>query len=176
MIGVFLLASVLQQDPGFARAESLLAAHDLPRARKAAERLVDRYPQDAYAHLLLGRVWLAWPVLGRYTAYTEFRRAAGLAPKDPEPLYSQIEVGKYLGSDEGEGMIRGALFRLFALVPDSEDCWTLFEQLHHNEHVWRQADAALASHPDNPIALQHRAEIALALEHPAQADSLVVRT
>jgi hypothetical protein len=171
VIGVFLLASALQQDPGYARVESLLAAHDLLSARKAAERLVEAQPQDSRAHLLLGRVWLAWPVVGRYTAYTEFQRAAALAPQDPEPQYGLIEVGKYLGSDEGEGMVRRALFKLLALVPDSQDCWTLFEQLYHNEHIWRQADAALASHPDNPIALQHRAEIALALEQPAQADS-----
>jgi hypothetical protein len=171
VIGVLLLFGALQQDTGYARAESLLAAHDLPHARTAAERLVQDHPQRSRAHLLLGRVWLAWPIIGRYTAYREFRRAAELAPEDPAPLYGQIEVGNYLKSDEGEGIVRRALLKLLALVPDSQDCWTLFRQLYHSTGIWREADAALARHPDNAAALEHRAEIALALEHPARADS-----
>jgi Tfp pilus assembly protein PilF len=171
VIGVLLLVGALQQDPGHAHAESLLAAHDLPRARAAAERLVRAHPQDARAHLILGRVWLAWPIVGRYTAYAEFRRAAELAPRDPEPLYGQIQVGTYLKSDEGEGIARRALLKILTLAPDYRDCWTLFEHMYHNEDIWRQADAALAHHPDDPAALEHRAEIALALEQPAQADS-----
>src|SRR2546425_9513641 len=87
------------QDPGATRAESLLAAHDLPAARRAAEQLVRERPRDAGAHLLLGRVWLAWPTVGRYDAVTQFRTAARLAPGDPEPLYRQAEAGFRLGSD-----------------------------------------------------------------------------
>src|SRR5256884_2911964 len=81
------------QDPGATRAESLLAAHDLPAARRAAEQLVRERPRDAGAHLLLGRVWLAWPTVGRYDAVTQFRTAARLAPGDPEPLYRQAGAG-----------------------------------------------------------------------------------
>jgi hypothetical protein len=171
VIGLLLLMSSVQQDPSYARAESLLAAHELPHARAAAERLVQDHPQSSRSHLLLGRVWLAWPIIGRYTAYREFRRAAELAPEDPEPLYGQIKVGTYLLSDEGEGIVRRALLKLLNLAPDSQDCWTLFRQLYHNKDIWREADAALARHPDNPAALEHRAEIALALEQPARADS-----
>jgi hypothetical protein len=171
VIGLLLLISTVQQDPGYARAQSLLATQDLPQARSAAERLVNAHPQDARAHLLLGRVWLAWPVIGRYTAYAEFRRAATLAPEDPEPWYGQVEVGMYLKSDEGEGIARRALLKILALAPDYRDCWALFEQMYHDEDIWRSADEALAHHPDDPVALEHRAEIALALERPERADS-----
>ena len=82
-LGVLLLA-ILAQDTAFARAESLLAGHKLPAARRAAERLVAAHPQDSRAHLLLGRIWYTWPVTGRYSARAEFRTAAGLAPRDPE--------------------------------------------------------------------------------------------
>src|SRR2546422_3499663 len=52
---VTLLLGLVMQDPGATRAESLLAAHDLPAARRAAEQLVRERPRDAGAHLLLDR-------------------------------------------------------------------------------------------------------------------------
>jgi GWxTD domain-containing protein len=167
-----LIAALLQQDPGFARAESLLAARNLAPARSAAERLIAANPTDAAAHLLLGQVWYAWPTIGRYQALDEFRTAAQLAPANPEPLYWQVKVGDYLGSDEGEVLIREAIIRIFALDPDYRDCWERFAQLYHDGGIWRRAERALATHPDDPRSLEHRAEIALALEEPGRADSL----
>src|SRR5262245_18833667 len=115
--------SVHSIDTTYTRAESLLALGDLRGARAAAERLVASSPADARAHPLLGRVWYAWPIVGRYTALAEFREAARLAPNDPEPLYWQVRVGQFLKSDEGEVMAREALLRIFAITPDYEDCW-----------------------------------------------------
>ena len=171
MLGV-LLAALLAQDSSFARAESLLASHDLVAARRAAERLVTQHPHDPRAHLILGRVWYAWPVIGRYPALAELRLASLLAPDDPEPLYWQVRVGRYLKSDEGETVAREAMLRIFALTPDYEDCWSLFELVYHDDDIWRRADQALAHHPDDARALERRAEIAIALEQPARADSL----
>ena len=172
LLALFVL---LQQDSYYQKVESLLAAHDLPAARAAAEHLVAAHPQDARAHLLLGQVWYAWPVIGRYTALAEFRTAARLAPEDPAPLYWQVRVGQYLGSDEGEVIIREAILRVFALTPDYEDCWALFQGLYHSSDIWRRADRALARHPDDPLALERRARIAVALELPERAESLAVR-
>ncbi|HSD31446.1 MAG TPA: hypothetical protein VLB49_06020, partial [Gemmatimonadales bacterium] len=169
------LLLVLQQDSTSTRIETLLAAHDLAAARRAAEHLVAAKPRDARAHLLLGQVWYAWPVIGRYPALAEFRAAARLAPEAPAPLYWQVRVGQYLGSDEGEVIVREAILRIFALTPDYEDCWTLFQGLYHNPDIWRRADRALARHPDDPVALERRARIAIALEEPERADSLVAR-
>lgn len=160
------------QDSAYARAESLLAANDLPAGRRAAEHLVAAYPQEARAHLILGRVWLAWPVIGRYNALSEFRAATKLAPGDPQPLYWQVRVGQYLGSDDGQVVVREAILRIFQLTPDYEDCWALFEQIYHNEGIWRRADRALARHPDDLLGLERRAQIALALQEPGRADSL----
>jgi hypothetical protein len=175
VIGVLLLFGALQQDTGYARAESLLAAHDLPHARTAAERLVQDHPQRSRAHLLLGRVWLAWPIIGRYTAYREFRRAAELAPADPEPLRWQIRVGKYLRGDDGEAIISRALVKLLAVSPDDEAGWSAFRGLYCSPSLLEAADAALATHPEDPGALVHRAEIALAEGSPSLADSLAAR-
>src|SRR5712691_6186046 len=153
-----LVLALLQQDTSFARAESLLARHDLGAARRIAEQLVRTHPNDPTAHLLLGRIWFAWPVVGRYQALEEFRTAARLAPADPEPRYWQVRVGQYLGSDEGERMMREALVKLLALQPGCRGCWETFGELYHSPDIWRQADAALACHPDDPVALAHRAE------------------
>jgi hypothetical protein len=169
LLGLLLL---LQQDSAYTRVERLLAARDLAAARRLAEQLVTAHPQTARGHVLLGQVWYAWPVIGRYTALEEFRAAARLSPHDPVPLYWQVRVGEYLGSDEGEGIIREAILRIFSLAPDYADCWKLFQGIYHDSDIWRRADQALALHADDPIALERRAEIALALEVPERADSL----
>src|SRR5205809_844887 len=155
-----------------ARAESLLAQGKLPEARRIAEQLVARDPRDSQAHLLLGRVWMRWPTFGRYNAYEEFRTAGSLAPQDPEPLYWKARVGMYLKSDEGEIIAREAILRLFAIRTDYRNAWTVFESVYHDKGIWRRADEALARHPDDPLALERRAAIAIALEEPARADSL----
>ena len=169
---LFVLALFSQVDSLHARAESLLNARDLDGARMVAERLVAGHPGDARAHLLLGRVWYAWPVTGRYAALGQFRQAARLAPLDPEPLYWQVRVGQYLRADDGEGIAREAMLRIFALTPDYADCWSLFERMYHNADIWRRADRALARHPASLVALERRARIAIALDEPDRADSL----
>jgi tetratricopeptide (TPR) repeat protein len=169
---IALLFVLVSQDSLYARADSLIAAHNLPAARRIAETLVSAHPSDVAAHLLLGRILYAWPVVGRYPALAEFQEAARLAPQDPEPLYWQVRVGQYLGSDEGEGVIRESVLKIFALDPDYRDCWSLFEQLYHNAEIWRRADSALGRHPHDLLALERRARIALDLEEPARADSL----
>ncbi len=167
-----LVLALLQQDASFARAESLIGHQDLRAARAIAEQLVRTRSNDPSAHLLLGRIWYAWPVVGRYQALEEFRTAARLAPADPEPLYWQVKVGTFLGSDEGEVIARNAILRILSLVPDYQDCWSLFEQFYHDAGIWHRADAALSRHPDDATAQLRRAEIALSLGEPDRADSL----
>lgn len=167
-----LLALLTLQDPLTARAESLLARHDLPAARALAEDLVRRHPDDPAAHLLVGRVWLEWPVFGRYNALAEFRTAERLAPRDPEPWYWQTRVGLRLGDDEGEVMVREAVLRILALDPEYRDAWDLFSGVFHDEGIWKRADEALARHPDDLGAVEHRAGIAVARGDFGLADSL----
>jgi hypothetical protein len=143
-----LLAVLVVQGPEAARYDSLLAA---------------------------GRTWLAHPVIGRYQALEAFRAAARLAPDDPAPLYGQVEVGFSLGSDEGEGIARQALLRIFAIDPDYRDSWTRFRQLFLSDRIARRADAALARHQAHAKALERRAELAIELREPARADSLAQR-
>lgn len=166
----FLLLTV--QDPLAARAESLLARHELTAARSLAEALVRRHPEDPAIHLLLGRVWLAWPVFGRYNALTEFREAERLAPQDPEPWYWQTRAGLRLGDDEGEVLVREAVLHILALDPEYRDAWDLFSTIYHDDGIWRRADAALARHAADPVVAERRAGIALALDEFLRADSL----
>lgn len=161
--------------PSFARAESLLHAHNFPAALRVAERLVAAQPRDARAHLLLGRVHYARPIVGRYQALAAFKAAARLAPLDPEPRYWMMKVGWYLGSDEGDGIAREALLALFAVTPDYADAWTRFNELYQSPEIWRRADQALARHPDHPLALERRAQLAIALDEPERAESLLAR-
>jgi hypothetical protein len=160
------------QDPLTARAESLLARHELGAARSLAEELVRRHPDDPSIHLLLGRVWLEWPVFGRYNALNEFRAAERLAPQDPEPWYWQTRAGLRLGDDEGEVLVREAVLRILALDPEYRDAWDLFSTVFHDDGIWRRADLALAHHSDDPVVAERRAGIALALNDFLRADSL----
>ena len=161
------------QDTSMARVESLLAAGDVRQALKLATKIVERRPKDAAAHLLLGRVNYARPIVGRFPALEEFRTAARLAPADPEPWYWQMKVGFYLRGDDGDLVARDALLGLFALTPNYLDSWERFRDIYRSPDIWRRAERALARHGEQPIALEHRAELLNALEQGTRADSLL---
>jgi len=161
------------QDTSMARVESLLAAGDVRQALKLATKTVERRPKDAAAHLLLGRVNYARPIVGRFPALEEFRTAARLAPADPEPLYWQMKVGFYLRGDDGDLVARDALLGLFAITPNYLDSWERFRDIYRSPDIWRRAERTLARHGEQPIALEHRAELLIALEQGRRADSLL---
>lgn len=167
------LAVALLAVQGSARGESLLAAGDVQAALKLAQKIVEQRPRDARAHLLLGRVHYARPVIGRYPALEAFKTAAQLDPNDPEPLYWQMKVGFYLRGDDGDLVARNALLRLFAITPNYLDTWERFQDVYRSPDIWRRAERALARHGEQPIALEHRAELLIALEQGARADSLL---
>ena len=165
--------ALFAQGSSFARAESLLAAGEVRAALDTADRLVAQHPTDPNALLLLGRIHFVRPVIGRYPALGAFRAAARLAPDRPEPLYWQMRVGNYLGSDEGDRIAREALLRLFAVTPDYADAWSRFQELYRGPVIWRRAERAFARHPHDPVALARRAKLLIALDEPLRADSLM---
>jgi hypothetical protein len=156
-----------------ARAESLLAVGDVRAALKVATKIVEHHPRDSQAHFLLGRVQYDRPIVGRWAALEEFKKAARLAPNDPAPLYWQMKVGFYLRSDDGDRIARDALLQLFAVSPDYLDAWTRFHDIYQGPSIWAQAERALARHGDDPGALEHRAEILIAEANGKRADSLL---
>src|SRR4029077_7445252 len=81
-------------------------------------------------------------------------------------------VGLRLGDDEGEVMVREAVLRILTLDPEYRDAWDLFTTVFHDDDIWRRADRALALHPADPVAVERRAGIAVALDDFALADSL----
>ena len=168
-----LVVQGLSTDSMAARAESSLAAGDVRTALQIATRIVERRPRDAAAHMLLGRVHYARPIIGRFPALEEFRTAARLAPDDPEAFYWQMKVGFYLRSDDGDYIARLGLIGLFAVTPDYADAWQRFHEIYQGPNVWRQAELAFARHGENPIALERRAELLIALEQGMRAESLL---
>ncbi len=173
MIALAVALALVVQDTSITRIESLLAAGDVRPALKIATKLVERRPSDPVAHMVLGRVHYARPVVGRFPALEEFRTAARLAPADPEPLYWQMKVGFYLRSDDGDWIAREALLGLFAVDPNYKDAWERFRDVYRGPDIWRRAERALARHGDQPVALEHRAELSIALGEPERADSLL---
>src|SRR5258706_6047487 len=91
---------VAPPDTDMARAESLFSAGNLPDARRIAENLQYLRPRDPRVLILLGRIHLAWPVIGRFPAESLLLRAAELLPGDPEPLYYLGLVGIALDPDD----------------------------------------------------------------------------
>jgi len=168
-----LLAQGLNQDSLSVRAESSLAAGDVQTALKLAKKLVERRPSDPQAHFLLGRVHYNRPIIGRWPALEEFKKAARLGPNDPAPLYWQTKVGFYLRSEDGDRIARDALLQLFAVAPDYLDAWSRFHDVYQDASIWRRAERALARHGDDPTALEHRAELWIALADGRRADSLL---
>jgi tetratricopeptide (TPR) repeat protein len=173
LVAVIAVAATLATDTLYARAESLLAAGALPQARRIAERLEHARPADPKVLILLGRVHLAWPVIGRFRAESLFARAAQLAPQDPEPPYWAARAGLALGGDDGESMARAHLERAVALDPDYRDAFALWLGLYRDDGARRRMVAALAGHAGRTSADLRRAALLIELRAYPLADSLL---
>jgi tetratricopeptide (TPR) repeat protein len=154
------------------QAESLLAHGRLADARAILERVVRRDPSDAAALILLGRVHLAWPTVGRFRAWELFEEAARLDPTDPEPRYQQLQVGLALGSADGERLARDAIFKVLEIVPDYGDIWRVWHRLYEGDGHRRRALRLLAQF-DDPTSALRRVDLLLELEDYPTADSLL---
>lgn len=177
---LLLCAAVAAQQPNpivLAQAESLLVVGDLEQARATLEDDWAHLERDPQALLLLGRIYLDRPVVGRYRAWNLFRRAADYAPADPEPQYWQAVVGRRLGDDEGGSLIRRALFRLWERDPDYRDSWQLWSEVYHSDDDLEHAVDILARHSDDAGANFRRAQLLTELGNRAAAvpllDSLI---
>lgn len=163
-----------QQEPTeYARAESLLAAGELDEARAVFEDHWARWERDPQALILLGRVYLQWPVIGRYRAWNLLDRAAAAAPANPEPHYWQAKVGLALGDDEGGSLTRRALMRVWERDPEYRDSWEMWEEVYHGDDHLREAIATLALHPRTGQASFRRAQLMVELGDRTAAVALL---
>jgi len=176
MLAAAALAFVLaaQNDSALARAESLLAAGDLRAARRIAERLQDIAPADPRVLILLARIHLEWPVIGRFAAESLLNRAARLAPENPEPFYWLGHVGLRLGGDDGESIARRGLLRVLELNPSYRDAWQLWNRLYAGNEHRRAALRALDRHAGDYEADLRRAQLLVDLGEYAGAGELLV--
>jgi len=146
-----------------AQAESLFDAGALPTARTLAERLVVERPDDPGPLILLGKIWLEWPIFGRFRAESLLARAGELVPQDPEPFYYLGMVGLTLGSDDGESIARDGFVRAIALVPDYRDAWPNWSTLYRGTSERTTMVQALARHSGFYFVDLRRAELLLEL-------------
>jgi Flp pilus assembly protein TadD len=161
-------------DTTFQRAESLFVAGNLVEARRLAERLQNRRPRDPRVLMLLGRIHLVWPVVGRYQAETLFTRAARLDPGNPEPLYYLGQVGSALGADDGEEVSRRGLTAVLAIDPDYRDTWTLWLGLYRGDGERRAGLAALERHAGRFWDADYwRAQLLIELRRYGEASALL---
>ena len=172
---LFLRLTASQPDTLLARAESLLVLGRLPEARRIAERLQDRRPRDPQVLMVLGRIHLAWPVIGRYAAESLFSRAAELSPGDPEPLYYLGLVGIALGGDDGEQIARRGLVPVIAMNPEYRDAWTRWMTLYRGNNDRRAMIASLVRHPESWKANYWRARLLHELGRYDEAEALFER-
>lgn len=166
-------AGAQRTDGIYAEAEALIAAGRLKNARSLLEASLDTAPDDARALLLLGRVHLAWPVVGRYDAIKLLNRAAALTPQDPEPLYWLMHAGIALGEADGERLARGSIFRIWALDPDYRDTWAVWRRMYRGDRQLRQAIDVLSHHAGRPGIDYRRAQMLFELGELREADSLL---
>jgi tetratricopeptide (TPR) repeat protein len=151
----------------------LLNAGNLPAARRVAERLDQAHPQNHRVLTLLGRIWLAWPVFGRFKAESLLTRAGELDPGNPEPFYYLGLVGIALRGDDGEWIARRGLTRILALEPLYRDTWSRWLKLYRGPEERREAAAALARHASQPAPDLWRSQLLIELDKHAEAEGLL---
>jgi tetratricopeptide (TPR) repeat protein len=156
-----------------ARAESLLTHGELAAARELLESHLRVHAHDVRALVLLGRVHLDWPVIGRFKALALFDRAARLAPEDPEPRYWRVVVGRTLGGADGESIIRTGLFALWEVAPGYRDTWEVWRTIYRGDGDRRRAVDILAAHAGDPGADLRRAELLIELQRYDDADAIL---
>jgi len=159
--------------PALAHAESLLAAGRLAQARVLAEGVLRSRPRDPAALTLLGRIWLAWPVFGRYRAESLLALAGSLAPRNPEPFYYLARVGRRLAGDDGEAIARDALLHVLALDPDYRDAWALWSALYRGDDERAAMVTALAAHGGTFPADLWRAQLLVERRRYPEAEPLL---
>jgi len=133
------------------------------------ERLNRERPENPRVLTLLGRIWLAWPVFGRFKAESLLTRAGALDPVDPEPFYYLGLVGIALRGDDGEWVARRGLAHVLAIAPGYRDAWRLWSSLYRGPAERREAVAALARHAGGPVSDLWRSQLLIELEAYAGA-------
>ena len=163
----------------FGEAQSLFYAHQLPQARRILERLEDRHPNNPDVLLLLGRVHLAWPVIGRYKAESLFTKVSRIDSTNPEPFYFVAEVGDALGGEEGDNLIRRGLIGALGANPDYRDSWQRWGSVSQRDPDRLLMVNALARHAGFRTADYRRGQMLVRMnrnqEGAALLDSVVAR-
>ena len=156
-----------------ATADSLRAAGNLPAARRLAEGVEDHFPNNERAILLLGRIHLAWPVVGRWAAESLFVRAGRIDTLDPEPWYYLADVGQRLGREDGEEMKHRGLTNALARNPDYRDAWARWAPLWHNDNRRRDMIEALARHRTSVLSWYRRGQLLIESGSPNEAAAVL---
>lgn len=137
------------------------------------ENRLKREPRDVRALTLLGRVHLAWPIVGRWEALRHFRLAADLAPDDPDPWYWKIRVGKYLGSADGESLMRSGILGVLERDPRYRDVWEYWDGIYRNPDFLLSVAGILAGQVDDPGIAVRRVQLLVEAGAYEDADAAI---
>ncbi len=187
MISVCLPASLLVATVAFAQAlqeygrltaliDSAIAALEadqLERARDFADHALELAPRDPEALIVRGRVYLAWPRIGRFPALKLFRQAARLVPADPEPHYWIGRAGLALLGDDGEAIARRGLERALALDPLYRDAWELWRRLYLSPEDRAEMVERFRPHAADPRVEARIAQLWVEIGECGPADSVL---
>ena len=97
------------------------------------------------------------------------------APGDPEPWYWKMRVGKFLGSADGESLMRSGIRGVLERDPSHRDVWTYWNDVYHDAGHLRTVAEILAEHAGNPLADLRRAILLTEAEEYASADTVLNR-
>jgi len=153
----------------------LIERGELKVARALLEDHLSSNRGDSQALTLLGRVYLNWPVVGRWESLRLLRTAMDAAPGDPEPWYWKMRVGKFLGSADGEALMRSGIRGVLERDPSHRDVWTYWNDVYHNPGHLRRVAEILTEHAGNPHADLRRAILLTEAEEYASADTVLNR-
>ncbi len=170
------MTALLQQAPQdsvFRRAEGLLEAGELKQARSLLETQLKHDPYDPTTLTLLGRVHLNWPVVGRWEALRLFRRAAHHAPRDPDPWYWKIRVGKFLGSADGEALMRSGIVGVLERDPRYRNVWEYWNGIYRDRGFLKSVADLLARYTRDRGVMLRRTQLLIHAGAYHQADSLL---
>ncbi|MGD8726640.1 MAG: tetratricopeptide repeat protein [Gemmatimonadales bacterium] len=159
----------------YARTEGLIDRGELKLARSLLEDHLQSNRGDSRALTLLGRVYLNWPVVGRWEALRLLRVAMDVEPGDPDPWYWKMRVGKFLGSADGEALMRSGIRGVLERNPAHRDVWTYWNDVYHNAGHLRTVAEILADHAGNPEADLRRAILLTEAEEYGSADTVLAR-
>ncbi len=114
-------------------------------------------------------------MVGRWEALRLLRNAMDVEPGNPDPWYWKMRVGKFLGSADGEALMRSGIRGVLERNPGHRDVWSYWDDVYHNPGHLRKVAEILSLHAGVPGADLRRAILLTEAEEYSSADTILSR-